>query len=204
MLAALRVALGPDALVTAAVPADIGKLTAADYAGAARSASWLSAMTYDYYTGGTKIEPHSPLTSYPGLPAGAATTESSIAELLRLGVPAGKLLLGIGFYGRGWTGVTAAAPGSTATGPAAGKYEQGLEDYKTIAQRCPPTGTVGGTAYAVCGAQWWSYDTPDTIKSKVAYARKQSLAGAFAWELSGDTPHADLLGAISMGFGNEP
>ncbi|WP_158791115.1 hypothetical protein, partial [Streptomyces sp. NRRL WC-3549] len=39
---------------------------------------------------------------------------------------------GIGFYGRGWTGVTQAAPGGTATGAAPGTYEAGIEDYKVL------------------------------------------------------------------------
>jgi chitinase len=207
VLAALRAGFGADALVTAAVPGDVGKLAATDYAAAAKSASWLSAMTYDYFgtagDGGNdtddarRTEPHSPLTAYPGIPRATATTAATIDKLLQLGVPASRVLLGIGFYGRGWTGVTGPAPGATATGPAAGRYEKGIEDYKILSQRCPPTGAVGGTAYARCGQQWWSFDTPETIKTKMAYARSRSLGGAFAWELSGDTPDAALLTAIA-------
>lgn len=73
------------------------------------------------------------------------------------------MLLGLGFYGRGWTGVTQAAPGGTATGAAPGTYEAGIEDYKVLKTRCPANGTVAGTAYAKCGSQWWSYDTPATV-----------------------------------------
>ena len=48
---------------------------------------------------------------------------------------------------------------------------------------CPATGTVGGTAYAFCGGQWWSYDTPSTIGGKMTYAkepgpRRRVLLGA--------------------------
>jgi chitinase len=209
VLAALRAAFGANALVTAAVPGDVGKLTAADYAAAAKSASWLSAMTYDYFgTAGDdgdgddtedarRAEPHSPLTAYPGIPHEAATTTATIDKLIQLGVPPGQVLLGIGFYGRGWTGVTGSAPGAAASGPAAGRYEKGIEDYGILARRCPPTGTVGGTAYAHCGQQWWSFDTPETIKTKMAYARSRALGGAFAWELSGDTSDAALLTAIA-------
>ncbi len=211
VLAALRSTLGPDALVTAAVPADIGKLKKADYAGAARSANWLSAMTYDYFgtggDGGTgdpddlhHVQPHSPLTTYPGAPRPRANTSGSIDKLRELGVPAAKVLLGVPFYGRGWTGVRSAQVGAAASGPATGKYEVGLEDYEVLAQRCPPTGTVGGTAVAHCGSQWWSYDTPATIKTKMAYARSQALGGAFVWELSGDTPDAVLLKAVAAGL----
>jgi chitinase len=209
LVGALRSALGPHALVTAAVAGDVDKLDKGGYAAAAHTADWMSAMTYDYF--GTSAgddgsgnlgptEPHSPLTAYPGIPEPTATTDATITKLLSLGIPASKVLLGVGFYGRGWTGVTDAGPGGKATGPADGKYEKRLEDYEILAVRCPPTGVVGGTAYAHCGDQWWSYDTPDTIKTKMSYARTKSLGGAFAWELSGDTTHADLLTAMSTGL----
>jgi chitinase len=190
-------------VVTAAVPGDVNKLDKADYAGAARQATWLSAMTYDFFGTGDGPGPtaaHSPLTAYAGIPQQTATADATVRKLLALGVPADKVLLGIGFYGRGWTGVTAATPGSPGSGPARGSYAQGLEDYRILAERCPPTGEIGGTAYASCGDQWWSYDTPATIRTKMAYVRTHGLGGAFAWELSGDTPSADLLKAMSSGL----
>ncbi|MEV8504099.1 glycoside hydrolase family 18 protein [Actinoplanes sp. NPDC051475] len=203
LLSALRAELGPDALVSAAVPADRDKLTATDYAAAARSATWLSAMTYDFFgTGDTPgpTAPHSPLTAYPGIPRETATTDAAVRELIGLGVPGEKVLLGVGFYGRGWTGVTTAAPGGRASGAAAGSHEKGIEDYDVLRSTCPPTGTAGGTAYALCRGQWWSYDTPETIRTKMAYARSTGLAGAFAWELSGDTPDARLVTAMADGL----
>ncbi|GIM93877.1 glycoside hydrolase family 18 protein [Paractinoplanes toevensis] len=201
VLTALRSALGPDALISAPVSGDIGKLKATDYLAASRTANWLSAMTYDYFgTDDAKTTAaHSPLSAYPGIPRTSNTTSATVDELLRLGVPAEKILLGIGFYGRGWTGVTATEPGGSASGPADGRFEKGLEDYDVLAVRCPPTGTAGGTAYAHCGTQWWSYDTPATIKDKMAYARSKALGGAFAWELSGDTSKSDLLNAVATG-----
>ncbi len=205
VLAALRAALGEQSLISVAVPGDVGKLRAADYAGASRYANWVGAMTYDYFgasvpsaeEGAVRTAPHSALTAYPGIPRDTATTEATVAELLALGVPAEKLLIGVGFYGRGWTGATGDGPGAAATGPAPGRYAEGIEDYRVLVDRCPPTGAVGGTAYARCGSQWWSYDTPETIAAKVAYARERSLAGVFAWELSGDTEDAVLLQALS-------
>lgn len=202
LMAALRARFG-DKLVTAAVTGDGtsgGKLEAADYGGASASVDWYNVMTYDYFgawaaTGPTA--PNAPLTSYSGIPTAGFTAGTAIAKLKAEGVPSGKLLLGIGFYGRGWTGVTQAAPGGTATGPAQGTYEAGIEDYKVLKTRCPATGTVGGTAYAFCGSEWWSYDTPDTIAGKIAYARGQNLGGAFVWELSGDTPDGELLTAVA-------
>ncbi|MEV6912942.1 glycosyl hydrolase family 18 protein [Amycolatopsis sp. NPDC051071] len=81
--------------------------------------------------------PHSPLNDYAGIPTAGFHSDAAIQKLKSKGVPASKLLLGIGFYGRGWTGVTQDAPGGTATGAAQGTYEADIEDYDTPA-------TIGG------------------------------------------------------------
>ncbi|MEV0302787.1 MULTISPECIES: glycoside hydrolase family 18 chitinase [Streptomyces] len=203
---ALRAEFGKDYLVTAAITADGssgGKIDAADYGGAAQYLDWYNVMTYDYFGAFDKdgpTAPHSPLTSYDGIPQDGFNSAAAIAKLKAKGVPASKLLLGIGFYGRGWTGVTQAAPGGAATGPAPGAYEAGIEDYKILKNSCPATGTVAGTAYAHCGTNWWSYDTPATIAGKMSWAKSQGLGGAFFWEFSGDTANGELATAIDSGL----
>ncbi|MFJ8534752.1 glycosyl hydrolase family 18 protein [Streptomyces sp. NPDC093591] len=203
---ALRAEFGSNYLVTAAITADAssgGKIDAADYGGAAQYLDWYNVMTYDYFGAWDKTgptAPHSPLTSYSGIPKEGFNSAAAIAKLKAKGVPASKLLLGIGFYGRGWTGVTQSAPGGTATGPATGTYEAGIEDYKVLKSSCPATGTIAGTAYAHCGSNWWSYDTPATIGTKMAWAKTQGLGGAFFWEFSGDTGNGELVSAINNGL----
>ncbi|MEZ7004088.1 glycoside hydrolase family 18 protein [Streptomyces sp. AD55] len=202
VMSAVRATFGSDNLVTAAIPADAGaggKIDAADYAGAAQYVDWYNPMTYDFFgawDAAGPTAPHSPLTSYEGIPQADFHTTATVDKLKGLGIPADKLLLGLGFYGRGWTGVTQAEPGGSATGPAKGTYEDGIEDYKILKERCPATGTVAGTAYAKCGDEWWSYDTPETIASKMAYKEEQGLGGTFLWELSGDTADGELMRAL--------
>jgi chitinase len=207
LMQALRGRFGGGNLVTSAITADGtagGKIDAADYAGAARFVDWYMVMTYDFFgafDADGPTAPHSPLTSYPGIPIAGFHGDAAIQKLKGKGIPGSKLLLGIGFYGRGWTGVTQSAPGGSATGPAPATYEAGTEDYKVLRTRCPATGTVAGTAYAHCGNQWWSYDTPSTIGGKMAYVRNQGLRGAFFWELSGDTTSGELITAMRGGLG---
>jgi chitinase len=202
LMSALRSRFGSDNLVTAAITADGsdgGKIDAADYGGASQYVDWYNVMSYDYFgafDADGPTAPHSPLTSYDGIPAQGFNTDAAIQKLKSKGIPSSKLLLGIGFYGRGWTGVTQAAPGGSATGAAPGTYEAGIEDYKVLKSSCPATGTVAGTAYAYCGNQWWSYDTPATISGKMSYASQQGLGGAFFWELSGDTSNGELISAM--------
>lgn len=206
LTSALRSRFGSSNLVTAAITADGsdgGKIDAADYGGAAQNLDWYNVMTYDYFgafDADGPTAPHSPLTSYDGIPAAGFNSDAAIQKLKSKGIPASKLLLGIGFYGRGWTGVTQSAPGGSATGAAPGTYEPGNEDYKVLKTRCPSTGTIAGTAYAFCGNQWWSYDTPATIGGKMSYASQQGLGGAFFWELSGDTTNGELITAMSNGL----
>ncbi|MGY3679675.1 chitinase [Streptomyces sp. TE33382] len=117
LASALRTKFGTNNLVTAAITADGsdgGKIDAADYAGAAQSMDWYNVMTYDFFGAWAAkgpTAPHSPLTSYDGIPQAGFNSADAIAKLKAKGVPAKKLLLGIGFYGRGWTGVTQGRPG---------------------------------------------------------------------------------------------
>jgi chitinase len=205
LMSALRSRFGSGALVTAAISADGtdgGKLDAADYAGAAQYVNWYNVMSYDFFgafDADGPTAPHSPLTSYEGIPTQGFDTDAAIQKLKSKGIPSSKLLLGIGFYGRGWSGVSQDAPGGAATGAAPGTYEAGIEDYKVLKTRCPATGTIAGTSYAHCGDQWWSYDTPATIGGKMSYANQQGLGGAFFWELSGDTTNGELISAMANG-----
>ena len=163
---------------------------------------WYNPMTYDYFGAWDAAGPDG-----PALPADLATAASrrrastptaTIAKLKGLGVPASKLLLGIGFYGRGWTGVTQDAPGGTATGPAPGTYEAGIEDYKVLKTKCPAdrhgrrhrlrqvrraTGGVT-TPRRPSGGRWPT-------------RTQQGLGGTFFWELSGDTTDGELIKAIN-------
>ncbi|MGV9884315.1 glycosyl hydrolase family 18 protein [Streptomyces sp. NPDC003006] len=206
MMQAFRNEFGAKNLVTAAITADGsngGKIDAADYGGAAQYSDWYNVMTYDFFGAWAAkgpTAPHSPLTSYAGIPQEGFNSAAAISKLKAQGVPSAKLLLGIGFYGRGWTGVTQKEPGGTATGAAPGTYEAGIEDYKVLKNSCPSNGTVAGTAYAHCGTNWWSYDTPETVRSKMAWAKQQGLGGAFFWEFSGDTANGELVSAINDGL----
>ncbi len=195
-----------DQLVTTAITADAsdgGNMEKADYAGASQYVDWFNVMTYDFFgafDADGPTAPHSPLYSYDGIPQQGFNTDAALTKLQTLGVPADKLLLGIGFYGRGWSGVTQDAPGGTATGAAPGTYEAGIEDYKVLKNSCPVTGHIAGTAYAHCGDQWWSYDDPQSISGKMDYVQQHHLGGAFVWEFSGDTPNGELISAVSSGL----
>jgi chitinase len=200
LMSALRTRFGNE-LVTAAVPAGYAHINAANYGGASQYVDWYNVMTYDFFgafDGDGPTAPHSPLNNYSGIPQANFYSDYAIQLYKQQGVPASKLLIGIGFYGRGWTGVSNTNGGlnQPASGAAPGSYEAGIEDYKVLVNTCPATGSVAGTSYAYCGGNWWSYDTPADIANKMAYKRAQGLGGAFFWELSGDTSSGALITAM--------
>lgn len=203
LMQAVRARFGDQHLVTAAIVAGETKLNAADYAGAAEFLDFYMLMSYDFFGAWDRdgpTGPHAPLFGYEGIPVAGFNIDHAVQLLLSKGVTGDKILPGIGFYGRGWSGVSQATPGGTASGPAPGTYEDGVDDYKVLVESCPATEQIAGTAFGHCGDQWWSYDTPATIRGKMDYVAHQGLGGAFFWELSGDTSDGVLIEAIESGL----
>ncbi len=202
LMKAVRARFG-DGLVTTAIGAQMKTLTAADYAKAEPYIDFYMPMTYDYagaWLAQGPVAPHSPLYPVEGLNVTGASTHESIQYLIEEGIPANKILVGIGFYGRGWSGVSSSKVGSSAEQPAQGLHDNGADTYSALIKRCPATEIVAGTAYGYCNGEWWSYDTPQTIHGKMDYVKEHKLGGAFFWQLGGDTKDIELLNAIVDGL----
>lgn len=79
LMQAVKSRFGANNLVTAAITADAsdgGKIDKADYAGAAQYTDFYNVMTYDFFGAWAAqgpTAPHSPLTSYAGIPQAAST-----------------------------------------------------------------------------------------------------------------------------------
>lgn len=130
--------------------------------------------------------------------------ENTINTWIRKGAPRDQLVLGIPYYGQGWTGVTGGLFGA-ATGPAPGVFAAGSEDYKTL-KNLPAQGFNvvrdwrAGHTYLYDGTTFWTYDDPTQILQKTAYIRAEGLGGAMVWSLDGDDDNASLTRAISAGL----
>ncbi|MFI6757994.1 glycoside hydrolase family 18 protein [Micromonospora sp. NPDC050417] len=146
------------------------------------------------------------------VPAGAPdnpdfSVEVAIDTWLDRGAPARKLVLGVPYYGRGWTGITTGGNGlfGPATAPAPATYEAGYEDYKVLKNLVGNGYTLhrdlrAGHAWLFDGTTLWTYDDPVVLLQKALYIRKEGLGGAMIWSLDGDDDNASLTKALSLGL----
>ncbi|WP_326556566.1 glycoside hydrolase family 18 protein [Micromonospora sp. NBC_01796] len=146
------------------------------------------------------------------VPAGAPdnpdfSVEVAINAWLDRGAPARKLVLGVPYYGRGWTGITGGGNGlfGPATGPAPATFEAGYEDYKVLKNLAGNGYTVhrdlrAGHAWLFDGTTLWTYDDPAVVLQKALYIRTKGLGGAMIWSLDGDDDNASLTRTLSLGL----
>ncbi|MFI7067883.1 glycoside hydrolase family 18 protein [Kribbella sp. NPDC050124] len=140
-------------------------------------------------------------------PAGDPSTaefssQVTIDAYLSRGAPRGKLVMGVPFYSRGWTGVTNQNNGlfQPATGPAPATYEAGYEDYRLLKAKLSGF-TVhrdeqAGFAWLFDGTTFWTWDDPVEMKRKAQYISQRDLGGAMIWSLDGDTENGELIKAL--------
>ncbi|MFD7989148.1 glycosyl hydrolase family 18 protein [Kitasatospora indigofera] len=125
------------------------------------------------------------------------------------GFPAAKIVLGIPFYWRGWTGVPAGANFGlyqSATGPTAAKplsAESGLAAWKELTPTAANTHWDATTesSWIYDGTNFWTGDTPQAVQARAAYAKNKGLGGMFAFALENDDASGTLLNAIASGLG---
>lgn len=133
-------------------------------------------------------------------PPPAGGVAGSVQAFLAAGVPAPKLLIGVPFYGYGWTQVPEVAEGVFQEGtPVHGdrpySYIESLFSKSTV-HRDP----ISQTPWLFDGDAFWTFDDPVSVQAKAAYAVEHKLGGLMIWELSGDTTQAALLIAAQRGL----
>jgi chitinase len=206
-------AIDPNLLLTIATGAGIDKYSLLELAQIHPFLNYINIMTYDFHGAWEKITGFAaPLYTSPGAPyshpVSTYAADSSVQGYRQAGVPAAKIVLGIPFYGRGWTGVGNANNGlwQPATGGAPGVWETGIDDYKVIKTLAYPVyrDEAAGAVWKYNGNIFWSYDDPTTIAAKMNYVKQQQLGGVMIWSLDGDTADGELVGAIHAGLALPP
>ena len=148
----------------------------------------------------TAVPPSMPAPNPP--PAGGVS--ASAQAFLSVGVPASKLLLGVPFYGYGWTQVPELARGVFQEGtPIRGDrpyaYIQSVAAHSRLYRDA-----VSSTPWLFDGDAFWTFDDPVSVKAKATYVREHELGGVMIWELSDDTPQGALLAAAHDGLEHSP
>lgn len=134
------------------------------------------------------------------------SSQVTIDAYLERGAPRHRLVMGVPFYSRGWTGVTNENNGlfQPATGAAPGTYEAGFEDYRILKAQLENftlyRDEQAGHAWIFDGTTFWTFDDPVEMKRKGRYIADRRLGGAMIWSLDGDTANGELISALRSGL----
>jgi len=179
-----------------------------DLAALARSVDWLNVMTYDMNTIFSPLSAfNAPLAADPRdrTPEPQRSRDnltSAVRYYESQGVPAARIMLGVAFYGRGFTGVSAQDAGLYS------KYTAVYAEtpWKTVrAQFLTDPDWVRHWS-ATAQAPWlydsrqhifFSYDDPLSLGIKADFARREQLRGVMIWVLGEDDPGNCLLNALT-------
>jgi chitinase len=205
-------------LLSIFAPAGSANYSNIELANVADSLDFLNLQGYDMHGTWESTTNHaSPLFDSPNDPSYGQgfDVEDTIAAYLAAKVPARKLLVGVPFYGYGWTGVPDVNHGlyQASTGPApspAGDVLEtnGVATYGTLQD-------LGFTHYfdSTSVAQWiydptsetfWTYDDQKTAALKMAYVESRvpgGLGGAFFWAFKDDDAKGTLTKTMAKGLG---
>ncbi|MHB8088441.1 MAG: glycosyl hydrolase family 18 protein [Anaerolineaceae bacterium] len=202
---------GEHYLLTIAAPVGPGSIRNLDLPGIAAAVDWINLMTYDFHgTWDATTNFNAPLFRTVNDPADAAlNADAAVQTYLAEGVPAAKLVMGVPFYGRGWSGVMDVDHGlyQSTAGAAPGTHEAGSFEYNDIRDRYLPTWQYYWNQeanvpwlYDSASQIFISFDDARSLEAKAGYIKDQGLAGVMIWEISqGDQ---SLIDGIYAGFAN--
>lgn len=181
--------------------------------------SWINLMTYDFHGG------WGPVTNFnaalfassadPSADPAVKTKFNAAAAVdgyLAAGVPAGKIVLGVPFYGRGFAGVADKDDGlyQPFSGLPQGTWEAGMFDYHDLKANHVPKMTRHWHdeaqvpwLYSPATGVMISYDDPESLQKKADLVHQKGLGGAMFWELSGDTADSELLDVLHGSLGKK-
>jgi len=192
-------AVRPGLLLTAAIPATQEDYKHYDLKTLSRYMNDLSIMAYDLHWNAEKITNfHSPLFHDSADPSKPPMDKHfgayAVQDFLRTGVPPHKIVFGVPFYGKGWTGVPDTNHGLYQPAKDASKSPPSYRDLKAMPS------TADRRFYpkvATCSiwnnGEFFSYDCPEAMRLKRQYVRRHHLGGVMFWEMGQDASDAELL-----------
>jgi chitinase len=201
LLTALRRAIGADRLLTVAVGAGPRAIDPLEYADMAAPLDFVNVMTYDFHTGGARTGFNAALYNHDD-PNPRLNLHEAVQAIVAKGVPRGKVVAGMPFYGRGWSGVESAAPWSTGAATLqVGAFTRIADTFLSNPAYVRHWDDVAKAPwlYNETAKEWITYDDPESMTIKGRYVAEHQLGGAMFWELSNDDGR--LLDALRAGLG---
>ena len=165
---------------------------------------YINLMSYDYAGGRDTISKHHTNLYASSGDTSQGSTDKSVKAFMAAGVPAEKLVIGLGFYGKGWEMQTTDNNGlysRTKTFVRAGGFDylkDSLENKKGFVKYWDD---VAKAPYLFNPQTkvFITYDDERSIKEKCKYIKKNNLAGAMFWEYGQDKKEY-LLDVIAKEF----
>jgi chitinase len=199
-------AVRPGLLLTAALPAEPEYYGHFDLPQISRYLDYISIMAYDLHWNTEKqTNFHSALYHAHADPSQPPLNERfgdfAVRGFLAAGVPPSKIILGVPFYGKGWSGVPDKNHGlyQSATSPA--QDGGSFRDLNALAHGADKRYYKEAVSCTVWyNNVFWSYDCERSMHQKATYVRHKKLGGMMFWELSQDTAGIDLLRTIQNGL----
>jgi chitinase len=195
----LRNALGKSALVSFAAGGFKSYFdTSIDWDTVMPLVDYVNLMSYDIVGGYSKVTGHhTPLYSNMNQEGSA---DFGVQYLLKLGVPAQKIILGAAFYGRSWKEVAPEQNGLYQSGIFKSfiphhrfeevlSPERGFEFFRDSVSQAP-------YAYSTKEKEFATFDDPISLQQKTQYAIDHNLGGIMFWQLTDDRRDGRLLQSI--------
>ena len=195
-------AVRPGLLLTAELPAEPEYYRNFDLPQISHYLDSISIMAYDLHWNSEKqTNFHSALyhaKADPSLPPyNQRFGDFAVRGFLAVGVPSSKIILGVPFYGKGWSGVPHINHGLYQSAAAPAQDGGSFRDLNAL----PKDADRQYYKEAVSCTVWykdvfWSYDCVQSMREKANYVRRKKLGGMMFWELSQDTDGIELLHSL--------
>ncbi len=191
-------------LLTIATGANKDYTDNTDLGEAQKYLDFINIMTYDLYSGlDYTTGHHANLNPSPQTTKAGSDIHSAVDGHINAGVPAGKIVLGIPFYGRIWTGVNNQNNGLYQKAESVGT----IIDYHIIVDQYLAKGfkrywdndAQAPYIWNADSALFISYEDAESLNLKLKYIDSKGLAGAMFWEYSLDKDD-ELLNTIHNHF----
>ncbi|PQA58408.1 glycoside hydrolase family 18 protein [Siphonobacter curvatus] len=194
-------------LLTSATGGDTAFVSHTELGKAAKYLDYVNIMTYDLYHGNDVVTGHhSPLYQSKLGDYSRNSSDDAVKGHVKAGVPISKIVLGVPFYGRGWTNVKPEQNGLfqpttdtkhsfTSYTELTNKYinKNGYTRHWDEASKVPYLWNPETKSFI-------SYCDEESMQYKMDYIKKQGMAGVMYWEYQLDMPGKKLLDSVVEGL----